>query len=315
MHRRLPPGTTADLRPLHETTLLDLPHGVTTTTTGCVDHPPDTTHGHTTQTPMDKHRTPQTETIPRRVTTTIAEGLPLRDTHLTLPPAVAALHHPAAGMTLNAPLPGITLHVPCPLDLLIILLDRIPTDPRTLGIGAALRVLHLVLVLVLTILAIKAVLVGLRTLVVPLLDIQAAMAIRATTLQGALVVLETILLVPLVITQNHPRATEDCKRRAQRMARDRRNSRLLVLSKYCLLELVQHQYLFANERQPSAMPGSLVSWLHLLLLSPTPITLYLTYLLTFDPVLHLSPLFHSTSKVSYPHSYVSLLLPPPTLNI
>lgn len=230
MHRRLLPGTTADLRPLHETTLLDLPHGAITTTTGCVDHPPDTTHGHTTRTLMDKQLTPQTETIPRRATTTNAEGLSLRGTHLTLPLAVAALHHLVAGMTSIAPLPGITLRVPCPLDLSIILPDRIPTDPRTLGIGAALRVLHLVLVLVLTILATKAVLVGLRTLVVPLLDIQAAMAIRATTLQGALVVLETILLVPLVITQNHPRAIEDCKRRAERMARDRCNSRLLVLS-------------------------------------------------------------------------------------
>lgn len=100
----------------------------------------------------------------------------------------------------------------------------------------------------LTILAIKAVLVDLRTLVVPLLDIQAAMAIRATTLQGTLAVLETILLVPLVITQNHPRATEDCKRHAERSARDRCNSRLLVPSKYCLLALVQRQYLFVNEQ-------------------------------------------------------------------
>lgn len=67
----------------------------------------------------------------------------------------------------------------------------------------------------LTILATKAVLVGLRTLVaVPLLDIQAAMAIREITLQGTLAVLETILLVPLVTTQNHPRATGGCKKRA-----------------------------------------------------------------------------------------------------
>lgn len=92
----------------------------------------------------------------------------------------------------------------------------------------------------LTILATKAVLVGLRTLVVvPLLDIQAAMAIREITLQGTLVVLETILLVPLVTTQNHPQATGGCKKRADVTAHDSCNSRLLVLSQHCLLALVQ----------------------------------------------------------------------------
>ena len=56
--------------------------------------------------------------------------------------------------------------------------------------------------------------VGPHTLVAVLpLDIQAATAIRATTiLQGTLVVLETILLVPLVTTQNQ-QAIEDCKSR------------------------------------------------------------------------------------------------------
>ena len=59
--------------------------------------------------------------------------------------------------------------------------------------------------------ATQAVLVGPRTLVaVLLLDIQAATAIRAITLQGTLAVLETIL-VHLVTTQNHPQATEGCK--------------------------------------------------------------------------------------------------------
>jgi len=63
--------------------------------------------------------------------------------------------------------------------------------------------------------ATKAVLVGLPTLVAVLpLDIQAVMAIPATTLhQGTLVVLETILLVPLVTMRNRPQATEGCKRR------------------------------------------------------------------------------------------------------
>lgn len=78
---------------------------------------------------------------------------------------------------------------------------------------AAPRVLLLVLVLVLMIPDTQAALAGLRTLVaVPPLDIQAVMAIRAVTLlQGTLAVLETILLVPLVTTQNQ--ATEGCKRR------------------------------------------------------------------------------------------------------
>jgi len=71
-----------------------------------------------------------------------------------------------------------------------------------------------VLVLVLTILATA----GPRTLVVaPPLDIQAAMAIPATTMfQGALAVLGTILLVPLVTTQNRLQAIEGCKKRAGR---------------------------------------------------------------------------------------------------
>ena len=80
-------------------------------------------------------------------------------------------------------------------------------------VGAAPRVPLLVLVLVLMIPGTQAVLAGLRTLLAVLpLDIRAVMAIRAVTLlQGTLAVLETILLVPLVTTQNQ--ATEDCKRR------------------------------------------------------------------------------------------------------
>lgn len=82
----------------------------------------------------------------------------------------------------------------------------------------------------------KAVLVGLRTLVAVLpLDIQAVMAIPATTLlQGTLVVLETILLVPLVTMQNHPQATEGCKKtRRSYIARERCYLSLLVLSQHC----------------------------------------------------------------------------------
>jgi hypothetical protein len=65
-------------------------------------------------------------------------------------------------------------------------------------------------VLVLSIPATKVVLAGLRTLVAVLLLVtRAAMAIQAITLQGALVVLETILLVPLV-TQTR-QAIEGCE--------------------------------------------------------------------------------------------------------
>ena len=51
-------------------------------------------------------------------------------------------------------------------------------------------------------------------------------------------------------------------------------------------------------------------WSHTL----TPITLYLTYLLTFDPVLHLFSVSLDV-EVSYRPSYVPLLLLLPTLNI
>jgi len=152
-------------------------------------------------------------------------------------------------MTLTAQPPGLTIILP----------DQIPTDHRALVIGAALRVLLLVLVLVLTIL----VTVGLPTLVVDLpLGIRAATAIQATTiLQGTLAVLGTILLVPLVTTQNHLQAIEGCKKkRFDKMAYDRYNSRLLVLSQDCLLALVQHPTSLRRQT-PGLLPHGVFSYL------------------------------------------------------
>jgi len=213
-------------------------------------HQPDTTPGHTIQTLMVQPLTGRAGTTlsPLTVTPTTAEAPLLRDTHPTLPPAAVAvvLRQPVVVMTLIAHLPGkiiphsatpslnpspeTTLLVLCPLDLMIILLPErtFPKDHQTLAIGTLIlrapdpwltphvgavpRVLLLVLVLVLTIPDTQVALVDLRTLVaVLLLDIQAVMAIQAATLlQGTLAVLETILLVPLVTTQNQ--ATEGCKR-------------------------------------------------------------------------------------------------------
>ena len=156
--RHRPPEITAELRPLRGTILLDLLHVVTTMTTGsAAPRQPDTTQGPTTQTLMVQPLTRRVGTILSRliVMSTIAGGLPLRGTHLTLPPAVVAavLHQPVVGMTLTAHLPGkiplcsttlsfnsstgITLPVPYPLDLMIILPpERIPPmDHQTLAIG------------------------------------------------------------------------------------------------------------------------------------------------------------------------------------
>ena len=183
--------------------------------------------------------------------------------------------------------------------------------------GAAPRVLLLVLVLVLMIPDTQAALAGLRTLLAVLpLHIQAVMAIRAVTLpQGTLAVLETIPLVPLVTTQNQ--ATEGYKRRVAHTWCS------TVVTCACLSHpSVAHSRLCNTQqtshlRHPTLDPlcqmrGFLVSWLQsTAATTPShPIPLYLTYLLPFDPVLHLS-LFRPTSKVSYHPSYVPLLLLPP----
>lgn len=121
--------------------------------------------------------------------------------------------------------------------------------------------------LVLTILGTPAV-PALRTLVAALpLDIQAATAIQAVTLlQGALVVLETILLVPLVTIRNQ--ATEGCKRRVVR------KWRTTVVTCACLSHpgiaysrLCITQHLLSVTQRPSATCGFLVSWLNPPLLS------------------------------------------------
>ena len=98
--------------------------------------------------------------------------------------------------------------------------------------------------------------------------------------------LETILLVPLVTTQNQ--ATEGCKRHAER------KWRTAVVTRACSSRsslahsrLCNTQHLLSVTQRPSVTRGFLVSWLHPPPLSHSPVTLYLTYLLTFDPVLHL----------------------------
>jgi len=199
---------------------------------------------------------------------------------------------------------------------MIILPERILLmDHPTLAIGAVLRVLLLVLVLVLTIPATKVVLLGLRILVVVLpLGIQVVMAIRAVTPlpQGMLVVLETILLAPLVTTQNHPQATEGCKRR---MTYDPCNLRLLVFPALLTCACATSDISPSSNTRPSATWFSRILVKSTTAITHSPIILYLTYLLTFDPVLHLFPLFPSTSKVSYHPSYDFLLLLLSTPNI
>lgn len=103
--------------------------------------------------------------------------------------------------------------------------------------------------------------VGLRTLVAVLpLDIQAAMAIRATTiLQGTLAVLE-IILVPLVKMRNNLRAIEDCKVAPTDTVYDACNLHPLVLSQHCLPALVQHPT-FLRRQKPGLLPHGVFSYL------------------------------------------------------
>lgn len=149
------------------------------------------------------------------------------------------------------------------------------------------------------------------------------MAIRATTiLQGTLAVLETILLVPLVTTQNHLRAIEDCKRRAEK-----HGVRPLSLAPPCFIPTLLTRAcatpdISVDKHPPS--PIGVFSYLGLIhpcyhTLSPT--TQYLTYLLTFDSILHLSLCF--TRHRKYPTilpmflfclpSHTQYIVPTPTL--
>ena len=138
--------------------------------------------------------------------------------------------------------------------------------------------------------ATKAVLVGLHTLVaVPPPDTQAVMATPAITLlQGTLVVLETILLVPLVIMQNRPQAIEGCKRRVAYIWRT------TVVTCACLSystiansRLCNAQHIFSVTHHPALCHMRFSRILVKSTAAITQITLYLTYLLNFDPVLHL----------------------------
>ena len=147
---------TVDPRLLRGTILPDL--AVTTMTTGCVGLSQlDTTRGHTIQILTARPLTRRIGTILSLliVTSTTAEDLPLRGTHLILPPAAVAvvLHRPAVEMTLTVLLPGkillhstmtslnsspgTTLPVLCPLDLTITLPpERTPLmDHLILAIG------------------------------------------------------------------------------------------------------------------------------------------------------------------------------------
>ena len=335
-------------------------------TTGCVgSRQPDTTGGHTIQTPMAQPPTRRAGTMvsPLTATSTTAEAPLLRGIHPTLPPAAVAvvLHQPAVGTTSIAHLPGKTLFysatpslnsspgttplVLSPLDLMITLLPERthPTDHPTPAIGmltpqtpnpwltsrtgAAPRVLLLVLVLVLTIQDTQVALAGLRTLVVVLpLDIQAAMAIQAVTLlQGALAVLETILLVPLVITQNQ--ATEGCKKCAVH------TWHATVVTCACLSHpnvtpsrLCNTHHLISAIQHPTLcqMCGFLVSWLHLLLLPHTPspqfhyicrisclLILFYTFSLCFTPLESTLPSFLCSSVASPPHTQYIVAIPAP----
>ena len=158
-----------------------------------------------------------------------------------------------------------------------------------------------------------------------LLDIQAVVATPAIILlQETLAVLETILLVPLVTIRNHPQATEGCKRRRAHMAYDRCDLRLLVYPSIANSRSCNAQHILSvtvTQHWPSVICGFLVSWLNRPLLSLAPITLYLAYLLTFDPVLHLFsvsldiesilPFFLCSSVASPPHTQYIVAIEPP----
>lgn len=167
---------------------------------------------------------------------------------------------------------------------------------------------------------------GLRILVAVLpRDTQAVMAIpEIIHPQGTLAVLETILLVPLVTMQNRPQATEGCKKRVTH------TWRTTVVTCACLsYPSIANSRLFNAQHILSVTqhPAFCHMWFSRILVKSTaaithsPITLYLKYLLTFDPVLHLfsvsldvesilpSPL--CSSVASPPHTQYIVATPSP----